>query len=554
MHLRSLLSLSVLLVHFPQTAQSHDLSGDDEHQHYDWSVRPPEQNLISQANLRSGGTTPGTAAQNHFTIPAIARPFSKFSNHVRLRWDDSFLYVESNGLPEHNMMVGITAWQQQVPLPQNYFGANAWQIPLHPTPSSNPVSIRGRFLRGAIGLAVNGVPIFNPQNNRGEISQEIGELDQWGGHCGRGDDYHYHAAPLHLQAIVGKDQPIAFALDGYPIFGLTEPDGLQPSGLDAFDGHTTPALGYHYHASKSYPYVNGGFHGQVTEKEGQVDPQPRSNHVRGAGQPLRGATITGFKASAGGTNCSLQYSVGAGHGAVNYAKTSDGSWKFQYLLADGTKTEEIYSANRKPDNDERGGMMKPASGVQNIQATRPPAPISQPAVAASSKPNGSMALRSSVIGSNGDLPKKYSGDGEGISPPLEWSGTPTGTKYLAVIMHHIDREGLTKCYWTLYNIPANIQSLPENVKGVGTAGSNTINPNIGYAPPHSKGPGRKVYTVTLYALSAPLQITMPAAQVTRDVLLSAMQGKVLASTELQIACTRSGDAQADQRDPNRPPR
>jgi phosphatidylethanolamine-binding protein (PEBP) family uncharacterized protein len=486
-------------------------------------------------------------------MPAIAKPFSKFSNRVHLRWDDSFLYVESNGLPEHNMMVGITAWQQQVPLPQNYFGTNAWQIPLHPTPSSNPVSIRGNFLRGAIGLAVNGIPIFNPQNNRGEVSQEIGELDEWGGHCGRGDDYHYHAAPLHLQAIVGKDQPIAFALDGYPIFGLTEPDGSQPSGLDAFDGHTSPTLGYHYHASKSYPYVNGGFHGQVTEKEGQVDPQPRSNHVRSAGQPLRGATITGYKASADGTNASLQYSVGAGHGAVNYAKTSDGSWKFQYVLADGTKTEETYSANKRPENDERGGMMRPTQGRPNPQPELRAAPAPRPSTTPVAT-KGNLSLRSSVLSSNGDLPPKYSGEGEGISLPLEWSGTPAGTRYMAVIMHHIDREGLTKCYWTLYNIPANIHSLPENVKGVGTAGSNSINRNIGYAPPHSKGPGRKVYTITLYALSAPLQITAPANEVTRDVLLTAMQGKVLASTELPVAYTRGGDSPPEQRDPNRPPR
>jgi hypothetical protein len=142
--------------------------------------------------------------------------------------------VESNGMPSHNMRVGITAWQQQVWLPQNYTGTNAWQIPLAPVVSKTPVSIKGRILRGAIALAVNGIPIFNPQNNRGEVSQEIGELDQWGGHCGRTDDYHHHAAPLHLESVVGKGQPIAYALDGYPIFGHTEPDGSQPTGLDAF--------------------------------------------------------------------------------------------------------------------------------------------------------------------------------------------------------------------------------------------------------------------------------------------------------------------------------
>ena len=67
---------------------------------------------------------------------------------------------------------------------------------------------------------MNGVPIFNAPNNRGEDAFLIGELDDWGGHAGRADDYHYHAAPLHLQEIVGDAAPIAYALDGYPIYGL----------------------------------------------------------------------------------------------------------------------------------------------------------------------------------------------------------------------------------------------------------------------------------------------------------------------------------------------
>ena len=35
-----------------------------------------------------------------------------------------------------------------------------------------------------------------------------GELDKWGGHCGRADDYHYHIAPVHLQKTVGAGNPV----------------------------------------------------------------------------------------------------------------------------------------------------------------------------------------------------------------------------------------------------------------------------------------------------------------------------------------------------------
>jgi hypothetical protein len=79
-------------------------------------------------------------------------------------------------------------------------------------------------MKGAVAVAVNGIPIFNALNNRGEDSYLIGELDNWGGHCGRGDDYHYHAAPLHLSNTSGL-KPIAFALDGFPVYGIKEPDG-----------------------------------------------------------------------------------------------------------------------------------------------------------------------------------------------------------------------------------------------------------------------------------------------------------------------------------------
>jgi hypothetical protein len=110
-----------------------------------------------------------------------------------------------------------------VPIPQAYTGDNAWKIPLKPTFAERPISGKTSLRRGAIALAANGIPIFNALNNRGEDSFAIGELDEFGGHCGRADDYHYHAAPLALQTLVGPSNPIAFALDGFAIYGLYNP-------------------------------------------------------------------------------------------------------------------------------------------------------------------------------------------------------------------------------------------------------------------------------------------------------------------------------------------
>ncbi|MEI8022210.1 MAG: phosphatidylethanolamine-binding protein, partial [Schlesneria sp.] len=125
-------------------------------------------------------------------VPEMAKAFEAFVRlkAIKTRWDNQYFYVESNGIPAHPMMIGITAWQQQVPIPQKYIGENAWQIPLRPVPAKNPQTAKGNFLRGAIAVAANGIPIFNPLNNRGDDAYLFGELDEFGGHCGRADDYH----------------------------------------------------------------------------------------------------------------------------------------------------------------------------------------------------------------------------------------------------------------------------------------------------------------------------------------------------------------------------
>jgi phosphatidylethanolamine-binding protein (PEBP) family uncharacterized protein len=160
---------------------------------------------------------------------------------------------------------------------------------------------------------------------------------------------------------------------------------------------------------------------------------------------------------------------------------------------------------------------------------------------ASASPTASertFTLRSSATTNGGRLPVEFTGDGAGVTPPLEWNLPPVGTKAYAVIMHHIDPEGITKWYWTLYNIPADVQSLPRSVRGIGILGNNSINGRVEYAPPHSKGPGDKTYILTVYALSSPIEVTVPADQVTRDVLLASMKNRILASSELQVVYAR----------------
>ena len=573
-----LLAAAGLSLRFAGMACGHDITGGGDHPHDDFSVKPPGANgepiwFLAQADTGASRRPAATGATMSGKRPIQAAAFEAFAPKVSVRWDEKFLFIESNGMPAHNMMVGITAWQQQVPLPQNYTGANAWQLPLAPVPAKEPRSIKGAFLRGAIAISANGIPIFNPQNNRGEISQEIGELDEWGGHCGRADDYHYHAAPLHLQTVLGKDKPIAYALDGYAIYGLTEPDGSPPAKLDEFNGHTTAALGYHYHASKKYPYVNGGFHGEVTERDQQVDPQPRAQPVRRDQPPLRGAKITAFETS--GNSYKLSFEVSGEKRAILYTVNADGSVPFEFQNGSAGTTKETFTRREggggrggpggpRPDGvrGQGGGPQPPPGGGGG--ADRPPRPDGGPGgqrpreqeVAskfgpdAMKKPSSTFLLTSSEVKDGGALPMDFTGDGSGATLPLAWTGAPAGTQGYALIMDHLAPGNVMKHYWTMWDIPATTTALPKNVSGIGKLGT-SFKGQIGYEPPHSQGPGAKTYVLTVYALSAPLQITQQPREVNRDVLLAAMEGKVLASASLSVVHTRGGTSSNDAQ---RPPR
>lgn len=266
--------------------------------------------------------------------------FDAFADSVKTFTTGDLWLVESNGLPAHQMMVGITSWQQQVPVTQAYVGANAWQFPAKPVMADAPISAKTGLFRGAIAIAANGIPVFNALNNRGDDAFLAGELDEFGGHCGRGDDYHYHVAPLHLEKAIGSENPIAYALDGYAIYGSVEPDGSAVEDLDEYNGHTVGSGIYHYHGTTTYPYINGGLVG-VVEVSDQVDPQPETRAFREAGEPLPGATITGFDDLGGGAYV-LEYTIDGKVGTVAYTVT-DTTVDFTFTSPTGGVTSETYS-------------------------------------------------------------------------------------------------------------------------------------------------------------------------------------------------------------------
>ena len=280
------------------------------------------------------------------TDPAfVTSAFAQFASTVSTNYDTNFFYVNSTGIPNHTMMVGIgsNGWQQQVPTSKCYINtAGHWTIPLNPVNAATPVPVSAaHFTKGAIAMAVNGVPIFNPFTNTGVDALLDGQLDNYGGHCGRGDDYHYHTAPLHLVTLgqASATLPIAFGLDGYAVYGLLEPTGAAMTTLDANHGHTFAGV-YHYHGSTTAPYMIGNMVGVVTEDASkQIIPQPQGNPIRTENWgPLQGALITACVANANnGFNTAYTKNGVSGY-ATNYTATVAGIYTYQYVTPTGTTT------------------------------------------------------------------------------------------------------------------------------------------------------------------------------------------------------------------------
>lgn len=144
-----------------------------------------------------------------------------------------------------------------------------------------------------------------------------------------------------------------------------------------------------------------------------------------------------------------------------------------------------------------------------------------------------MDLTSSSFKNEDMIPAKYTCDGLNISPPLSWRNAPAGTKSFALICDDPDAPVGLWVHWVLFDIPATVNALPEkvsreeNVIGLGKNGKNTSG-RYGYDGPCPPG-GTHRYYFKLYALDTALNLS---PGLTKDELLNAMKGHILAETHL----------------------
>jgi phosphatidylethanolamine-binding protein (PEBP) family uncharacterized protein len=161
-----------------------------------------------------------------------------------------------------------------------------------------------------------------------------------------------------------------------------------------------------------------------------------------------------------------------------------------------------------------------------------------PTQASPSQAGRAFTLTSPIATDGGTLPAEYTCDGGSASPALSWSNAPAGTREFALMMTTLPGDGTTKWNWVLYAIPGSVTGLARNSSGVGTPGVGSDGLQPAYQPPCSQGPGAKLYTFTLYALSASPSLPAASNQVTGPVLAAAIANITLGSASLKLSYAR----------------
>ncbi len=128
----------------------------------------------------------------------------------------------------------------------------------------------------------------------------------------------------------------------------------------------------------------------------------------------------------------------------------------------------------------------------------------------------SLDLRSADFADQGAIPRGFTCDGAGISPGLEWSAAPAGTRSFAIVMDDPDAP-FDFTHWLVYNLPAEARGLSENASGHralpqgSMEGANSYG-SSGYAGPCPPARELHHYYFRLYALDIRLNLPQGATR------------------------------------------
>jgi len=141
-----------------------------------------------------------------------------------------------------------------------------------------------------------------------------------------------------------------------------------------------------------------------------------------------------------------------------------------------------------------------------------------------------LTLKSPAFSEGEMIPKKFTCDGDDISPALSWDGVPPETKSIALIVDDPDAPGGDWVHWVLFNLPSSARSLPESVptqKTLADGSRQGLNDfrRIGYGGPCPPRGTTHRYYFKVYALDIYLDLE-PAA--TKAQVEAGSRGHILA--------------------------
>lgn len=150
-----------------------------------------------------------------------------------------------------------------------------------------------------------------------------------------------------------------------------------------------------------------------------------------------------------------------------------------------------------------------------------------------------LQLKSPAFEPRGGIPTKYTGEGQDISPPLEWYNVPDGTRSFALICHDPDAPLVSAgtygfVHWVLYNIPGSVIGLSQSTKEY-TMGLNGRNKEGYMGPMPPVGHGTHHYFFCLFALDSELNLEIG---ITLWQLLECIEPHVIGMNRLVGTCER----------------
>ena len=186
-----------------------------------------------------------------------------FGKNVKVTETETHFIIESTGIPDHETGDFPNRDNPNRILKQDY----RFRIPKTPKKAEKTTKLP----MGPIGVAVNGVPFYNPYNREGNDAVDGPFAEVFDSCCGHPDQlgrYHYHQYPTCLKSPFEDPEEehsplIGYAFDGFPIYGPNDVDGKPPTDLDECNGHFDEQRGYHYHVTEKLPYILGAYRGEV---------------------------------------------------------------------------------------------------------------------------------------------------------------------------------------------------------------------------------------------------------------------------------------------------